>query len=109
MKTIQLPTNKINFIRNYVQLLNGLMRLTDMELSVLSNIIYQGGVLTTSARKQAVIDLKLKSAASLNNYVKALKDKGVLLDRDNQTVVSDLAMPDSEGLTFSLLWSPSEE
>jgi hypothetical protein len=61
-------------------LLNGLLKLTGTEIKVLAAFLeYDKHICATQrARKIVAEQLKMKNVAVLNNYVKALKDKGCI-------------------------------
>lgn len=68
------------YIEDYLILLNGLLKLTSTEIKVLAAFLeYDHRVCATQkARKVVAESLKMKNVAVLNNYVKALKDKGCI-------------------------------
>lgn len=77
---IQIPTTKERIRRDYLSAINGLLKLTKTELDVvyvLSNIDKENPC-TRDNRKKAASELGW-SRAVLNNAIKALKDKNVLL------------------------------
>lgn len=66
--------------RDYLSLLNGILKLTTVELDVLAAFLEvdQFVCATKTSRKIVTEKLGMKNVAVLNNYVKALKDKGVI-------------------------------
>lgn len=76
----QVGLSKDNYTFEYLQLLNGLLKLTGTELKVLAEFIeYDSRVCAQPlARKVVAQRLKMKNVAVLNNYIKALKDKGCI-------------------------------
>ena len=98
------------FVRNYVALMSGLMRLTDTELDILVIIVWKfyikeaSGVLEL-ARRIAVLSpdgrglireefekqtKRPMSIQNFNNYIKALKDKGAIIKTGEQEKVTIL-------------------
>lgn len=76
----QVTLSKNGRTLEYLQLLNGLLRLTGTELKVLAEFIdYDSYVCAQPlARKIVTQRLKMKNVAVLNNYIKSLKDKGCI-------------------------------
>lgn len=70
----------ISGTRDYLTLLNGILKLTTVELDVLSAFLdFDPFVCATKTARKAVAEkLGMKNVAVLNNYVKALKDKGII-------------------------------
>jgi len=80
-RVVRIPTNSRNLVRDYVLAVNGILKLTDREVEVIAAFIRydKENAATPSARKYVAEELEMKSVAVLNNFVKALKDKGVIL------------------------------
>lgn len=66
--------------RDYLSLLNGILKLTAVELDVLAAFLdIDAFVCATKTGRRIVAEkLGMKNVAVLNNYVKSLKDKGVI-------------------------------
>lgn len=79
MAKISVPIN-LDGTRDYLTLLNGILKLTPVELDVLAAFLEYDPIVCVSKRARKVVAEKLgmKNVAVLNNYVKALKDKGVI-------------------------------
>lgn len=79
MAQIRIPITLDNH-RDYLSLLNGVLKLTEVELDVLAAFIEIDPFVcaSTTARRMVAERLQMKNVAVLNNYVKALKDKGVI-------------------------------
>lgn len=79
MAKISVPVN-LDGTRDYLTLLNGILKLTPVELDVLAAFLEYDAIVCASKRARKVVAEKLgmKNVAVLNNYVKALKDKGVI-------------------------------
>lgn len=80
-RVVRIPTNSRNLVRDYVLAVNGILKLTDREVEVVAAFIRydKENAATPSARKYVAEELEMKSVAVLNNFVKALKDKGVII------------------------------
>lgn len=80
-KHLSVPANSLNFIRVYLQAVNGMLQATDRELDVLEAFIKYDSVYaaTSGARRYVAEELDMKSVAVLNNFVKALKDKEIIV------------------------------
>ena len=78
---VSLRSDSRGYIEDYLLLLNGLLKLTGTEIKVLAAFIeYDNRVCAShEARKVVAESLKMKNVAVLNNYVKALKDKGCIV------------------------------
>lgn len=85
-RVVQIPTSKKHLVKDYVTSVNGLLKLTDREIEVIAAFInYDPNQAATSqARKYVAEELEMKSVAVLNNFVKALKDKGVIIAHPDQ-------------------------
>lgn len=85
-RVVRIPTNSRNLVRDYVLAVNGILKLTDREVEVIAAFIRydKENAATPSARKYVAEELEMKSVAVLNNFVKALKDKGVILPIPDQ-------------------------
>lgn len=79
-RVVQIPTTNIGLVKDYITSINGLLKLTDREIEVLTAFIRFDAdqAITPAARKYVAEELNMKSVAVLNNFVKALKDKGVI-------------------------------
>jgi len=78
---VNIPTSKKSLTKDYITSVNGLLRLTDREIDVITAFIDFDAEQAASslARKYVAESLEMKSVAVLNNFVKALKDKGVIV------------------------------
>jgi len=77
---VTLRNDAKGYIEDYLILLNGLLKLTSTEIKVLAAFIHYDSTECASkkARKIVAESLKMKNVAVLNNYIKALKDKGCI-------------------------------
>lgn len=77
---VTLRDDALGYLEDYLRLLNGLLKLTGTELKVLAAFLeYDSTICATQrARKIVAEKLMMKNVAVLNNYVKALKDKGCI-------------------------------
>lgn len=82
---LEIKTSKKSFIRHYLELLNGILKLTPRELdSLLLFLEYDQEVACSmQARKHVADAMNFKSVSVLNNYVKSLKDKKVIYKDDH--------------------------
>ena len=81
---LTIQTNKDSFQRHYLELLNGILKLTPRELdSLLLFLDYDSEVACSmQARKHVADSMNFKNVSVLNNYVKSLKDKQVIYKDD---------------------------
>jgi len=106
MKVLQINSTSQNFTSDYLTMINGVLKLTGTELKVLAAFIDIAPEKPCSAqsRKQVVELLGFKSVAVLNNFIKSLKDKGVLILQDGQYRFNPVVLPLQElQLKFSVV------
>lgn len=104
MITHYLKVDENLFITRHLQVLNGILNLTKMQRLVLGRFLFYGDV-TTETRHKVMEDLTLKSSADVNNYVKQLKDKSVILEQeDGKYVLNPKILPDREGVSILFVW-----
>jgi hypothetical protein len=85
MKKLVIPIKKDGYVETYLQVLNGMLGLAPTELAILGKFIeYDPDVAcSTAARKFVVESLEFKNVAVLNNYIKKLKDRGLIINQGN--------------------------
>jgi len=107
MKKKKLTVN-INSTYKYVQLWNGIFKLTDKELSILTafidvNTITKEVNICNVENKKKVADIvKIKDYNTLNNYVKNFKDKGVMLKKDNIYILNPFLNNDGDVIEIKI-------
>ena len=93
---LEIKTSKKSFTRHYLELLNGILKLTPRELdSLLLFLEYDQEVACSmQARKHVADAMSFKSVSVLNNYVKSLKDKQVIYkDKSGVYRYNDIVKP----------------
>jgi DNA-binding response OmpR family regulator len=105
---LEIQTSKKSFVRHYLELLNGILKLTPRELDALLHFLEydQEVACSMQARKHVAEVMSFKSVSVLNNYVKSLKDKQVIYkDRSGVYRYNDIVKPDGtlESLTFKFI------
>lgn len=110
---LNIQTSKDKFLRNYLELLNGILRLTPRELdSLVLFIEYDPEVACSmSARKHVAEAMNFKSVSVLNNYVKSLKDKRIIMkDNDGVYRYNGIVKPPEslDQLTFKFVFQDSK-
>jgi hypothetical protein len=108
-KTVPLRTNKKVFFRQYVEILDPLVKLRPKELDVLSELLYYNNefksiesknrwrlIFDYDTKKEIAQNLKM-SVASLGNNLSYLRKRGIIVD--NKVVNNLLVYP---GKTFKL-------
>ncbi len=113
-----MPTQKM-FVKNYVALMSGLLRLTDTELGILNLIVWRLYIMKAKkvgklARRIAVLspegrgeireqwEKETKRAMSVhnfNNYIKSLKDKQAIVSVEGSYDINPYLYPE-EQITF---------
>lgn len=97
-KSIVLKVNEGNYIRSYLQLFVHVLKLTDKELQVLEYIVmmyYEANYNFLSSQNRIFLTQKMgfKSVMNLNNYIKSLKDKKVIIKKEGIYIVNPLLIP----------------
>jgi|TARA_R100000455_G_scaffold31303_1_gene24523 predicted transcriptional regulator len=83
---VQIPTNSDRFLQDYLNTVNGILKLTKTEIKVCMELIKTNleDPCSIENRKQVAANLKW-GRAILNNSIKSLKDKKVLVyNRDSK-------------------------
>ena len=107
MKKKKITVN-INSTYKYVQLWNGIFKLTDKELTILSafidvnNITEEVNLCSVSNKKKVSNMVGIKDYNTLNNYVKSFKDKGVMLKDENIYKLNPFLNPDTDTVEISI-------
>lgn len=78
--SVSLRTDPKGYTEDYLSLLNGLLKLTVTEIKVLAAFLLYDNTECASKRARKIVAeaLQMKNVAVLNNYIKALKDKGCI-------------------------------
>ena len=110
MGKIKVPVN-LEGTRDYLSLLNGILKLTAVELDVLAAFLDVDPFICASktARRIVAEKLNMKNVAVLNNYVKSLKDKGVIYkDQFGSYKYLDIVSPriELESIEFTISDKP---
>ena len=88
-QVLKVTINKDNFNYEYLQILNGIMNLTDSELEILSAIkdsydeIKDWTIVSSSTNRKKIMERTKKSSASFNNILFSLRKKGCLKQYGN--------------------------
>lgn len=105
---LTIKTSEKSFHRHYLELLNGILKLTPRELDTLLYFIQYDPETACSmkARKFVASAMNFKNVSVLNNYVKSLKDKQVIFkDKSGVYRYNNIVKPSNsfEQLTFKFL------
>jgi len=101
MKKKKITVN-INSTYKYIQLWNGIFKLTDKELTILSSFIDVNkstkdvNLCSVENKKKVSSMVGIKDYNTLNNYVKSFKDKGVMLKKDNTYKLNPFLHPTTD-------------
>jgi len=107
MKKKKITVN-INSTYKYVQLWNGIFKLTDKELSILSafidvnHITEEVNLCSVKNKKDVARIVGIKDYNTLNNYVKSFKDKGVLLKNNSIYKLNPFLHPDTDVVEITI-------
>tara|TARA_R110000744_G_scaffold73791_4_gene147587 strand:+ start:1543 stop:1875 length:333 start_codon:yes stop_codon:yes gene_type:complete len=101
MKKKKITVN-INSTYKYIQLWNGIFKLTDKELTILSsfidvnNITEEVNLCSIENKKKVSSIVGIKDYNTLNNYVKSFKDKGVMIKKNNTYTLNPFLHPNTD-------------
>lgn len=78
--------SKKEFYKEYYTALNGVLKLSNLELEILAKLSYQKYLgedfLSKTVRKDIALELSI-TTFNLNNYIGILKDKKMLIETNN--------------------------
>lgn len=102
-----IPSDKNRFHKQLLLILNFNWNLTDFEVDIMSTILSNNiKTIDTQSRKILVSKLK-KSSFTLNNYIKRLKDKGLLIEEGELKVNPEFeALFQDNEITFKFEFKP---
>jgi hypothetical protein len=101
-------TVSINSTYKYLQLWNGIFRLTEKELTILSsfidvnNITEEVNICSVKNKKEVARMVGIKDYNTLNNYVKSFKDKGVMLKNNNIYKLNPFLYPNGDVVEITI-------
>lgn len=100
IREITIPTTKDTFLSDYLLSINGILNLTDKEKFVLEKMLLLNDTVTATKeqRKQLVELTGVKDVPALNNVIKALADKNILLPN-----------PQGRGYVYNKLVKPTSD
>ena len=107
MKKKKIKVN-INTTYKYIQLWNGIFKLTDKELTILSsfvdvnNITEEDNLCSIKNKKKVAGMVGIRDHNTLNNYIKKFKDKGALLLRQNTYYLNPFLNPDTDAVEITI-------
>jgi len=81
MKVLTIPVEKKEYVKTYLRVLNGILKLTDKELEILTIFLQVNhkDPCTSEFKADVIARANLKNVAVLNNYIKKFKDMGLLI------------------------------
>ncbi len=105
MKQITIPINS-NY--KYLQFWNGIFNMTPKELDILNLFLecaddYKD-LCTLDNKKCVATGLGFKDKNTLNNYIKKLKDKNVLIFKNGSYTLNKFLNPKNGNIQISLSW-----
>tara|TARA_R110002012_G_scaffold67318_1_gene175524 strand:+ start:51 stop:383 length:333 start_codon:yes stop_codon:yes gene_type:complete len=107
MKKKKITVN-ISSTYKYIQLWNGIFKLTEKELSILSafidvnDITKEVNLCSVKNKKEVSRIVGIKDYNTLNNYVKNFKDKGVMLKKNNTYKLNPFLYPDTDMVEITI-------
>lgn len=103
-------TIKVNSTYKYLQIWNGIFRLTEKELNILAFFIdvnkelKDANICTPKSKKLVAKKLGFTDHNTLNNYIKKFKDKGVLLKLGRNYKLNKLLNINTTSVQINLQW-----
>lgn len=101
---------KIDTTRQYLQIFNGILKLTDRELTILAKFLDKYYALndqgidpfSAPVKKAIAEELNVSDFNTLNIYIKSLKEKGAIRKNKGTYQFSNaiIKQPEEEGVTF---------
>lgn len=79
----KIPVNKENLVKAILKVVNFSLKLTDQEIDILAILINNKITVINTNARDLIRKISNKDKYSTNNYIKALKDKNVLLTKSN--------------------------
>ena len=104
-------TIKVNSTFKYLQLWNGIFKLTDTELRVLSTLIESSkfgdapNLCSSENKKIAARALAINDFNKLNNYVKKFKDKKAIRKEGKNYKLNTLLNTDTKSVKIDIDWN----
>jgi hypothetical protein len=111
MQLINYKVKKEDFIKEYLEVFNGIMKLTDVELSVLNELVklffeIRGDkeetafmwkqVFNSESRKEVAQRLNFKSRTNVDYYIKKLRDKKIISTKNGYNFINKVIIPKNE-------------
>lgn len=100
----------VNSTRQYLQIFNGMFKLTDRELTILAKFLDKYHALneqgidpfSATVKKAIAKELDISDFNTLNIYIKSLKDKKAIRPHKGSYQFNKLVLrqPEEEGVTF---------
>lgn len=110
---LTLNTNKRDFYNKYYQTINGILNLSKKELGILTELSLlkaslskdldedqQNSILFSAASRKIIYNNLKISKFNLNNYIKALKDRGIFIVDDRPMRINPRIYVDINDLNF---------
>ena len=104
-------TINVDNTAKYLRIWNGLFNLTDMELKILSYFIdinkelKHANLCAPKIKKLVAKQIGFDDHNTLNNYVKKLKDKGVLLKKGRNYTLNSLLRIGTTRVCINIQWN----
>ena len=86
---VEIPISKDKYSAAMLTVVNCWLRLTDYELNIISKMIDNNIIVLDVKGREKLRGLTGKSVGSTNNYIKKLKDKGMIESSPEGLVLSD--------------------
>lgn len=104
---LQLQVSKQDFYQKYYQAINGILKLTNKELAILtllSNSKFQLGTtdkeLFSSRSRSQLSQILGISKFNFNNYIKSMKDRNILVKANNTISINPAIYKDINSIDF---------
>ncbi len=97
--------------KSYLQILNGLFKLTPQELEVLSLLIESDPLVPCSRKARRIVteSMRFKTSVVVSNYIKALKDKQAVIQTIDGYKFNPMLIPSEEQNTVEIIWEKENQ
>ena len=92
--------------KTYLQMLNGLFRLTPQEIEVLNLLIEFDPTIPCSKRARRMImeHMRFKNTVVVSNYIKALKQKQAIIQTTDGYRFNPMLIPSKDQNSIEIIW-----
>lgn len=101
--------NKQNYVKAALNVANCFLKLTPVEIEMISVMLNNGAITITAASRKLLITSLDKSKFVISNNIKRLKSKSVLIQDNNKTVINPKILSYIQGKEFKVKFTIDNE